>query len=634
MGLVLEGWLVWILPLTLSFVAFLVSKVNRIASHIVAIASPFSSLVCAILLLNKVLSGTFPLPFEQSIGWLAGQGLYIELGILLDQLSLIMLLVVAFISTLIFIFSVDYMREEQDIGRYWFWMCFFIGSMQMLIISNNFIQMLMGWEMVGLCSWALISFWYKSRAPSPEPGFLTEGEYNAHCGLKALVTTSFADLFFIAAIAMVAWATYLATGNATFNFIKLSENFSWIGVLNTAGILPIFALFLLSGSLGKSAQFPFNEWLPEAMAGPTTVSALIHAATMVKAGCYFVARFFTIVWEALPVYPEIKIFFWLALGLGAFTAFLAATQGMVAKELKKVLAFSTISQLGYIFVALGAAGVLLSWEAFIAGILHIVSHAIFKALLFLCAGAILHVTHTKYMNEMGGLKGVMPITYSTMLIGAFSLSGIPPFSGFFSKDEILSTVVGLNWIVYAILALTVALTTFYTFRMIGIVFFGEKSQHVIKLEEEGKKLHEVGPLMIIPLTILAFLALFIWLFYPNMTGFLVGYDEALHIDLLSFLSKTFTSPLLMVSIVMVIVGLYPAYKVYITRVILPEKITVPKLYNLLYNRWYWNHVYYWLAEKVKLFAERIRYIQTGVSNVNVAYVVTGAIVFIIILIIL
>lgn len=634
MSILIEAWLVWSIPIIFSFAAFFASKISRIISHIIAIGSVTISFLSSILLLIKSLSGTIILPFQQSFKWVVGQGVYIELGTLVDQLSLVMLLLVSLISTLIFIFSLGYMREEPDIGRYWFWMCFFVGSMQMLVISNNLVQMLIGWEMVGLCSWALISFWYKSRAKSPEPGFTTEGEYNAHCGLKALVTTSFADLFFIAAIALVGWATQSAFGHPTFNFLELSKNPSWIGSLVTGGILPIFALFLLSGPLGKSAQFPYNEWLPEAMAGPTTVSALIHAATMVKAGCYYIARFFITVWAAIPTYPEIMIFFWLALALGTFTAFLAATQGMVARELKKVLAYSTISQLGYIFAALGAAGVTLSEVAFASGILHIVSHAIFKALLFLCAGAVLHITHTRYMSEMGGLKNIMPIVFWTMFVGALSLSGIPPFSGFFSKDEILRVTANLNWAVYFVLLMTVALTTFYTFRMIGMVFFGEKSEHLTKLEEEeGKRLHEAEPAMAVPLIILAALSSTVWIFYPSLIDFLTtGFTGAREsLNLVSILEETFTSTPFYLSIAMIIIGLYPAYKIYIVRAIKPEKVTISKLYNLIKNRWYWNTVYYWFGEKTRGFAEKIRYVQTGVSNINVAYMVTGAIVFLLIL---
>ena len=230
----------------------------------------------------------------------------------------------------------------------------------------------------------------------------------------------------------------------------------------------------------------------------------------------------------------------------------------------------------------------------------------------------------------------MPITFWTMLIGALSLSGIPPFSGFFSKDEIIR-VTTFNWVVCVALIITVAITTFYTFRMIGMVFFGKKSQYLLKLEEEGKKLHEAEPVMTIPLIILAALSIFVWLLYPDIVSFLITRFHGMHghsISFESFLRHAFVSPLFAISIIMIIIGLYPAYKIYITRTIRPEDVTISKLHSLLRNRWYWNPLYYWLAERTRRFAERIRWIQTGISNINVAYMVAGAIVFLMILILI
>jgi len=628
--MLLEAWLTWLVPIISGFVAFFSARFSRRISHGISIASALTSLICSLILAYDIWIGRIGLSYEEKIPLLKGPEFEVSLGVLVDQLSLVMLIAVAFVSSVIFIYSVGYMEGEPDIGRYWFWMDFFLGSMQLLVISGNLVQMLMGWEMVGLCSWALISFWYKSKAPSPEPGFATEGEYNAHCGLKALITTSIADSFFIVAIFLIGWSTWMAYGRPTFDFLKLSSDFKWLGEIVRTGLVPFLAFALLSGPLGKSAQFPYNEWLPEAMAGPTTVSALIHAATMVKAGCYFVARFFITLIGAYPTYPEIKLFFWGALTMGAFSAFLAASQGMVAKELKKVLAYSTISQIGYIFSALGLAGIVLSREAFASGILHIISHALLKALLFLGAGAVIHITGTRYMYEMGGLRKYMPVTFWTMLIGALSLTGLPPFSGFFSKDEIIRSLyrTSQGLIGAAILIITVALTSFYTFRMIGLVFFGEPSDFL-----KGKKLKEAPKVMTGPLITLAIATSLAWLSYPSLSNFLVyGNFPKLSAPLIiSYLRDAFVNPLSLLSLALILIGFYPAYEVYIAREVKPEEVTVGKLYGFLTARWYWNGLYYWLTERTRKFCDRIRYFQTGISNVNVAYMLTGFVIFLVLL---
>ena len=631
--MLVEAWLVWLMPIISGFIAFFLARLGRKLSHTISVASSLSSLILSSSMLLHALQGGLKLPYEEGFPLIVGPGFEVKIGVLVDELSLVMLTLVAFVSSLIFIYSTGYMEEEPDIGRYWFWMNFFLGSMQLLVISSNLIQMLMGWEMVGLCSWALISFWYKSKAPSPEPGFATEGEYNAHCGLKALLTTSLADSLFIVSILIVGWATWSAYGRPTFDFLELGRNYKWLGQIAGAGLMPLFALFLLSGPLGKSAQFPYNEWLPEAMAGPTTVSALIHAATMVKAGCYFVARSFITLMGAYPSYPEVSVFFWCALAMGAFSAFLAATQGMVAKELKKVLAYSTISQIGYIFSALGLAGVLFSYEAYAAGILHIVSHALLKALLFLGAGAVIHVTGTKYMHEMGGLKKYMPITFWTMLIGSFSLTGVPPFSGSFSKEDIVGALSACpqTFVAAMLLLVTVALTSFYTFRMLGLVFFGKEGAAL-----RDRRLKEAPAVMIGPLIILAITTSLVWLSFPALKGFLIhGSLGGFSIGVIErYLRETVTSTTFVASMAFLLLGLYPSYKVYIARAIPPERVTVLKLYGFLARRWYWNDLYYRAANGLKAASNRVRRVQTGVSNTNVAYMLVGLLLFILILMVL
>jgi len=650
--------LVWLIPIIAAIISPIVAHFSRRLTHGISVGAIFLSWIMAFSMLKDILTnkasyeilrielGT--IPFEHNIIWLDLTSVLktsISFGILLDGFSVFMANVVTFVAIWIFIFSIGYMSEEQDIGRYWFLMNIFVSAMVILVLSSNLIQMFIAWEVVGLCSWALISFWYKSMAPSPVPGFKTEGEYNAHCGLKALITTSFADAFFLIAIALVGYATMISMGKPTFDFLDLSRSFAWLDALIRMGMMPIFSIMLLSGPLGKSAQFPYHEWLPEAMAGPTTVSALIHAATMVKAGAYFVGRFFLVIYMGVHAYhltaPQgISLFFLVAMYIGAFTAFLAGTQGMVAKELKKILAYSTISQLGYIFAIFGIAGILFSEEAFFAGALHILSHAVFKALLFLCAGAVLHAVHTKYVHEMGGLRKYMPVTFWTMIIGALSLSGVPPLAGFFSKDAIIHTILEAHVIIPAmLLIITAVITVFYSFRMIGLVFYGEESDYLKKLKEKNHHIHEAPLVMKIPLIVLATVTIIIGLFFEPIKKIMwgEGLDIALlQTEIIHYVSESIFSSTFLITIIIITSGFIPAYFLYISRKIDPKElieksILLRALYFFLINRWYINSFYYKIADGVRGIAREIRKVQTGVSNINIFYMILGFIIFLLIL---
>jgi len=652
-------WLIWMIP---AFMAFITPFIARKSKTLAGALSSFGlllSFIMALSMIPDVLNGTFSygsevkgsLPYDDEITWIDLSNvvnLKLTFGMLIDPLSVFMVNVVSFVSMLIFIYSIGYMHDEEDVGRYWFWMNTFVAAMLLLVLANNLIQLFITWEIVGLCSWALISFWYKSQAPSPEPGFKTEGEYNAHCGFKALVTTGFADTFFLVAILLVGWSTLKVYGTPIFKFTILAQDFGWVGELSRSILLPIFIVFILSGPFGKSAQFPYHEWLPEAMAGPTTVSALIHAATMVKAGVYFVARMFPIMLEASKVYPDVKLFFVIVAFVGGFTAFLAASQGMVARELKKVLAYSTISQIGYMFLALGIGGLIEEHIlAFWVALFHLSSHAVFKALLFLSAGSVLHSVGTKYLDEMGGLKKYMPITYIAMLVGALALSGVPPFSGFFSKDEIvkLSWESG-NMILFIFAITTVAITIFYSFRMIGYVFLGEESSYIKKKIDEGHPPHESPPVMTIPLIILAGISIiygFMGFLIPsflNRGEFWVAQMGAKVPDFVEFLVESFTAMTVLFSLVFLAIGFLPAYYIYITWSKRPEDIVeknslLRALYIFLKNRWYINAFYYKVfVNGLRAFSSIIRRIQTGISNVNIAYAAIGIIAFILFILLL
>ncbi|MCD6483615.1 MAG: NADH-quinone oxidoreductase subunit L [Candidatus Odinarchaeota archaeon] len=659
-------WLVWLIPTIFAVLAPVTNKIHPKVRDYFAISGVVLAVIFAISMVPDILQGYVTMngqvlgsiPFDWEIKWIPLGDLngdaqidYLTVGVLVDPLSVFMANIVSIISSLIMIYSLGYMKGEPDMRRYWFWMDFFVGSMLVLVMADNFILMFYGWEMVGLSSWNLISFWFKAKTPSPVPDFTTEGEYNAHCGLKAFIMTTLGDVFLLIAIGAIGIATWIAMGVPTFNFIRLSENTGWMGVLASYGLLSIFSVFLFLGPVGKSAQFPLHEWLPEAMAGPTTVSALIHAATMVKAGVYLVARVLPIFYKGLDTYSQVSTFFTVVAWIGAFTAFLAATQGMVAKELKKVLAYSTVSQIGYMMLALGAAGTVPSviLEGYTAGTFHLAVHAVFKALLFLGAGAVLHETGTKYMHEMGGLKNNMPWTYRFMIVGAASLSGIPPLAGFFSKELIFTTLwISQQWILFAFAAITAIFTVFYSFRMIGLVFFGKPSEYLEAREHEGKYVHEAPPVMTIPVGILAAVTLVLGFLEPLLSEFFSPITYRFHqetivavetLDFAEYLIHTFTSITTLISFGIIAIGFIPAYVLYIKRskdpvALVSGNALLRGFYTFFYNRWYINTFYYKIAAGIYGLSQKLRRIQTGVLNINVIAMLLGFIVFLLYFILL
>src|SRR3990172_3481968 len=409
---------------------------------------------------------------QLQISWISSIGL--KAGVLADPLAVIMANVVGWISFLIMVYSTGYMKGDKDIVRFWFWMLFFIGSMQLIVLFDNLLQLFFGWEGVGLASYALIGFWYRDKAQHHvgREGYTALGlmEYYSptHAGMKAFIMTKVGDVMMLAGM---------------------------------------FLLF--GGAIGKSAQFPLNEWLLEAMTGPTAVSALIHAATMVKAGVFLVARlgplFFALGAAGILADQFFEIIAW----VGAITAILLATQGMVNTEIKKVLAYSTGSQIGYMMMALGIAGLSEQFvDGYTAGFFHLISHAMFKASLFMAAGSLLHVVGSRFMTDMGGLRKQMRKTYAFMWAAGLALMGAPFITtGFWSKDAIFAAVYesGNTWAlpIFIIAVLTAVITAFYTTRMIGMVFFGKNSKHIEKMESEGHHIHEAPKSMWIPYGILA-----------------------------------------------------------------------------------------------------------------------------------
>ncbi|HKI01277.1 MAG TPA: NADH-quinone oxidoreductase subunit L [Thermoanaerobaculia bacterium] len=398
----------------------------------------------------------------------------IPMGFLIDPLSAVMLFVVTFVGFWIHLYSAGYMAHEDGFQRYFTYLNLFMGAMLLLILGNNYVVMFVGWEGVGLCSYLLIGFYYKEEFPpyAGRKAFITNrvGDFGFVLGLFALVST-FGTLKYSELFPRIADNPSLLTGPGHFG-------------LTLAGFI---ALCLFIGAMGKSAQIPLYVWLPDAMAGPTPVSALIHAATMVTAGVYMVVRSNVIYQLA----PSISMF---VAVIGATTAIFAATIGLVQTDIKKVLAYSTVSQLGYMFLAAGLG-------AYTAAVFHLMTHAFFKALLFLGSGSVIHAMGGEQdMRKMGGLKKHMPATYKTFVIGSLAIAGIPPLAGFFSKDEILhAAAAGGHWVLYAVGLLTAALTAFYMFRAVNLTFHGKfRGTH-----EQEHHLHESPPSMTIPLWVLA-----------------------------------------------------------------------------------------------------------------------------------
>ncbi|MBI4656683.1 MAG: NADH-quinone oxidoreductase subunit L [Elusimicrobia bacterium] len=404
--------------------------------------------------------------FIHSSGFTVGQ-YKISMGVYVDSLTLSMLIVVAAVSLMIQIYSVGYMKGDKRFKRYYAYLCLFTASMTTLTITDNMMVFFMGWELVGVCSYLLISFWFEK----PEA---------AYAGKKAFITTKLGDLGFLIGLLLLF---------SVMDTFKLSEIFSRA----QAGFLSIHAatlicILLFAGAIGKSAQMPLFIWLPDAMEGPTPVSALIHAATMVAAGVYMVARLYNL-YLLSPLAMEIVAW------IGAMTAFLAATMALVAYDIKRVLAFSTISQLGYMMLGLGVGG-------YYAGMFHLTTHAYFKALLFLGSGSVIHALHTNDLREMGGLMKKMPVTYMTFMAGSLALAGIWPFAGFYSKDEILVWALSHNTWIYLIAAVSAMLTAFYMTRLIVMAFHG-KPRNQSKYHHS----HESPLVMTLPLVFLAVLAL-------------------------------------------------------------------------------------------------------------------------------
>jgi NADH-quinone oxidoreductase subunit L len=513
--------------------------------------------------------------------------LHIDLGVLLDPISVMMLVMITTVSLMVHIYSLGYMKGEKGFERFFAFLSLFSFSMLGLVIATNIFQMYIFWELVGVSSYILIGFYYQK--PSA-----------VRASKKAFIVTRFADLGFLIGILILSFNT------KTFDFITLTDpNGSAIaqgGGIAFMGlsVMTWSMIFVFMGGVGKSAMFPFHIWLPDAMEGPTPVSALIHAATMVVAGVYLVARMFPIYAFSAPTALKVVAY------VGAFSSLFAAVIACTQTDIKRVLAYSTMSQIGYMMLALGVSGYGgHEGLGYMASMFHLFTHAMFKALLFLGAGAIIHAVHSNYMTEMGGLRKYLPVTHITFLIACLTIAGIPPFSGFFSKDEILAAAFNHNKLLFAVEYAVAGLTAFYMFRLYFSIFWGKDTQY-------HHTPHEAPATMTIPLIVLAIGSVF--------TGF-IPFNRLVTTD-----GKVFESELeLVVAIPSVLIGLLGigiAYVMYRKESAIPDKLAAmfKYSYKYAYNKFYMDELYLFVTKKIifryisEQFAWFDRHIVDGTMN--------------------
>ncbi len=571
-------WLIFLLP----FFSFLfiglvlrpfLSKYPRVGGYL-TIGTVGISCALSLWVLGAVIAAPEHMLLVDDIQWAVVGNLNIHIGVLVDALTAVMVVVVTFVSLMVQIYSQGYMKGDPGYLRYYAFMSLFTACMLGLVLANNILFMFVFWEGVGLGSYLLIGFWF--HKPSA-----------ANAAKKAFIVTRLGDFGFLAAILIL----YANTG--TFDTETL---YKLVAAGTLAGTtLTWVAIGIFSGAAGKSAQFPLHVWLPDAMEGPTPVSALIHAATMVAAGVFLVARFYPLFSHSTEAMTVVAV-------IGAFTAIFAASMGLVMNDIKRVLAYSTISQLGFMMLGLGVGSVAI-------GIFHLFTHAFFKALLFLGSGSVNHGTGTFDMRLMGGLRKAMPWTYITFVIGALSLAGIWPLAGFWSKDEILVSAFTNNPVLFGLAIITVFMTAFYMFRAIFMTFHGEyrggaEPEHGAHEDSHAHGPHESPAVMVVPLVILAVLAVCIgWI---NVTGFfsqLMGSGEAEAVSFVQGFFGVLTHPLPLISLIVALFGIFLAYAMYCARWISPEKIgkAFKPVYTMLYRKYWMDELYENIIVKTILY---------------------------------
>ena len=557
----------WLVP-AFPFLGFLVTgvgykRLKQNQAGIIASSMVLFSFIASVVLFFVMHSSAEKSATLTLFNWIAIGDMKIPFAFLVDSLSLTMMLIVNGIGLLIHVYSIGYMQGDERVNSFFSQMNLFTFSMLLLVMGSNYLVLFIGWEGVGFCSYLLIGFWFKNTA------------YN-YAARKAFVMNRIGDLGFILGIILLFF---------TFKSVSFSEIFSQAATLQVgAPVITLITILLLVGAVGKSAQIPLFTWLPDAMAGPTPVSALIHAATMVTAGIYMIARS-SILYNLAPITLNIIIV------LGVATALIAAAIGLKQNDIKKVLAYSTVSQLGYMFIALGLG-------AYSTAVFHLTTHAFFKALLFLGAGSVIHAMGGEQdIRKMGGLRKKMPVTFLTFLAATLAISGIPPFSGFFSKDLILSKAFEQNPLVYGLALFGALLTCFYMFRLLFLVFYGEQ-----RLANAHP--HEPPKVMTVPLIILAVLSVFGGLLnIPSLfggdsrfTGFL---ESSVFSKVSEEISHSAETGLIAVSLVLLGLVVFFAYRVFVKKGLMPAEDGVPMSFfgKLIYNKFYFDEIYAALFEK-------------------------------------
>jgi NADH-quinone oxidoreductase subunit L len=544
-------------PLVAAIVAGLCGRsIGRVGAHSVTIFAVALSFLCSCVVFYDVLEGN---TFNGALyTWLTSGGVRFEIGFMIDRLTALMMVVVSFVSLMVHVYTIGYMAGDPGYQRFFSYISLFTFSMLMLVMANNFLQLFFGWEAVGLVSYLLIGFWYTRESA-------------VYASLKAFLVNRVGDFGFILGIALIL---------AHFGTLDYQEVFSKAPGL--ASEMTLICILLFLGAMGKSAQFPLHVWLPDSMEGPTPISALIHAATMVTAGIFMVARM-------APLYELSETARSVVLIIGSVTAISMALVALTQYDIKRVVAYSTLSQLGYMTAALGAS-------AYSAAIFHLMTHAFFKAVLFLAAGSvIIALHHEQDMRRMGGLKRSMPLTYWTMLIGAISSAGIPGFAGFFSKDAIIEAVhhsptPGATF-GYVCVLLTVFITAAYTFRLVFMAFHGQPRF------DAAHPPHESPPVVTVPLVLLAIPSIFSgWLVgefvYGNYFGSSLPAPDPNYYGLWSFI----THGLVSVPFWLAVAGIATAWVLYLKRPDLPKRIAMElgPLYGLVERKYGFDELYAWL----------------------------------------
>ena len=517
----------------------------------------------------RLADGTFATLMPYNCTWLPfTPTLSIDLGILLDPISVMMLIVISTVSFMVHLYSFGYMKGERGFQRYYAFLSLFTMSMLGLVVATNIFQMYLFWELVGVSSYLLIGFYYT------KPAAIAASK-------KAFIVTRFADLGFL--IGILVYGYYAGTYTFQPNEMALLKG--------GAAMIPLALGLMFIGGAGKSAMFPLHIWLPDAMEGPTPVSALIHAATMVVAGVYLVARMFPLFIDYAPHVLHLVAY------VGAFTAFYAASVACVQSDIKRVLAFSTISQIGFMMVALGVCTSTDPHEGglgYMAGMFHLFTHAMFKALLFLGAGSIIHAVHSNEMSAMGGLRKYMPVTHITFLIACLAIAGIPPFSGFFSKDEILTACFRFSPVMGWIMTVIAAMTAFYMFRLYYGIFWGSSEPGQKSASDESHSHqhtpHESPLAMTVPLMFLA--AVTIVAGFIPFGEFVSVNGEAYHIHLDWSVATT--------SIIVAVAAIALATWMYLSENTKPKALAdkFRALHTAAYHRFYMDELYMWVTHKV------------------------------------